>query len=159
GEDHTLRIWDVTTGQDALCLKGHTGWVHGVAFGPSGTKVASAGADQTIKIWDAAPLTPEARDEREATGLLAGLFSKPLCRADVIDFLKTTPTIHPPVLQKALALVDRYREEKNSPRYHQAAWDTVRRPYLTASPYRLALSQAETACRLAPGEGKYTITL
>jgi hypothetical protein len=54
--------------------------------------------------------------------------------------------------------VDRYREEKDLDRYHQAAWDTVRRPYLNALPYGVALRQAETACRLAAGKDKYTIT-
>ena len=158
-KDQTVRIWDMATGQEALCLRGHTGWLWGLAFGPkTGTKLASAGADQTIKIWDAAPLTPESALEREATGLLAGLFGKPLCKADVIDLVKTTPTIRPLVRQKALALVDQYREEGNANRYHQAAWHIVRRAYLTALPYRLALRQAETACRLAPREGKYTLT-
>jgi hypothetical protein len=76
----------------------------------------------------------------------------------VIDFVKTTPTIRPQVRERALALVNRYGEEKDPHRYHQAAWDTVRRPYLTAPPYHVALRQAETACRLAPGEDKYTIT-
>jgi tetratricopeptide (TPR) repeat protein len=158
-KDQTVRIWDMATGQEALCLRGHTGWLWGLAFGPkTGTKLASAGADQTIKIWDASPLTAESALEREATGLLAGLFGKPLCKADVIDFVKTTPTIRLQVRQKALALVDQYREEGNANRYHQAAWDTIRRAYLTALPYRLALRQAETACRLAPGEDKHTLT-
>jgi WD40 repeat protein len=160
GGDHTVRIWDVATGREALCLKGHTGVVRSVAFGPGGTKLASASLDKTIKIWDAAPLTPESAVEREATGLLAGLFGKPLCKAEVIEFLHPdrTPTIRPQVRKRALALVDRYREEKDPDRYHQAAWDTVRRPHLTAPPYRLALRQAETACRLAAAEDKYTIT-
>jgi hypothetical protein len=158
-QDQTVRIWDMATCQEALCLRGHTGWLWGLAFGPkTGTKLASAGADQTIKIWDASPLTAESAVEREATGLLAGLFGRPLCKADVIDFVKATPTIRPQVRQKALALVDQYREEANADRFHQAAWDTVRRPYLTALPYRLALRQAEIACRLAPGEDKHTIT-
>jgi len=156
--DHTVRIWDVATGHEALCLKGHTGWVWGVAFSPGGTKLASASADETIKIWDTTPLTPESAVEREATGLLAGLFGKPLCSDDVIAFVKTTPTIRPEVQQKALALVKLYWEEKDPDRYHQAAWDTVRRPCLSTPPYRLALRQAETACRLAPREDKYTIT-
>jgi hypothetical protein len=130
-----------------------------LAFGPkTGTKLASAGADQTIKIWDASPLTAESALEREATGLLAGLFGKPLCKADVIDFVKTTPTLRAQVQQRALALVDRYQEVGNAERYHQAARDTVRRPYLSHLPYRLALRQAETACRLAPSEDKYMIT-
>jgi hypothetical protein len=158
-QDGTVRIWDVSTGQEALCLKGHAGHVRALAFGSSGTKLVSCGAGWTIKIWDAAPLTPASAVEREATGLLAGLFGKPLCGADVIDFVKTTPTIRPQVRQRALALVNPYREEKDPDRYHQAAWDTVRRPYLTAPPYRLALRQAQTACRLAPGEDKYMTTL
>jgi hypothetical protein len=95
--------------------------------------------DRTIKIWDAAPLTPESAAEREAIGLLAGLFGKPLCSDDVIDFLKTTPTIRPQVLHRALALVTSYRQKENADRCHQAAWDIVRRPYLTAPPCGVAL--------------------
>jgi WD40 repeat protein/tRNA A-37 threonylcarbamoyl transferase component Bud32 len=159
GQDNTVRIWDVTTGQEALCLKGHTGVVWGVPFfGPSGAKLASASQDKTIKIWDATPLTAESAVEREAIGLLAGLFGRPLCKADVLDFIKATPTLRPEVQQRALALVNLYREEGNADRYHQTAWDIVRRPYLNTQQYRLALRQAETACRLAPGADKYTIT-
>ncbi len=39
---------------EPLTLKGHTGWVGGVAFSPDGKTIATASADHTAKFWDAA---------------------------------------------------------------------------------------------------------
>src|SRR5262249_34006288 len=42
------------TGQKVLILKGHTYLVHSVAFSPDGKRLATASADGTAKVWDAA---------------------------------------------------------------------------------------------------------
>jgi WD40 repeat protein len=54
GADQTVRIWDVATGKQLRCLKGHTWTVHGVAFDPDGKRLVSAGGDATARVWDVA---------------------------------------------------------------------------------------------------------
>src|SRR5262249_36408081 len=49
----TVRVWHVATGQVAITLPGHEGWVTSVAFSADGTRLASAGFT-TVKVWDAA---------------------------------------------------------------------------------------------------------
>jgi WD40 repeat protein len=158
-DDGTVKLWDVASGQEILTLKGHTSLVRSVAFSRDGSRLASAGWDGRIKIWDARPWAPEAAVEREALGLLDSLFTKPLCKADVLEYLRSSPTVRPPARDKALTLIDRYREEQNPERYHEAAWAIIRQRYCNAFQNRFALRQAETARRLAPDQSKYLTTL
>ncbi|KAH7117476.1 hypothetical protein EDB81DRAFT_892342 [Dactylonectria macrodidyma] len=50
--DETVKVWDAATGHCQATLKGHSGWVHSVAFSPDGQRLASASG--VVKVWDAA---------------------------------------------------------------------------------------------------------
>jgi WD40 repeat protein len=60
-DDHTVRLWDLTTGQQLHVLTGHTGMVTSVATSPDGQWIASGAGqsysdetavDETVKIWN-----------------------------------------------------------------------------------------------------------
>jgi hypothetical protein len=53
GDDGTVRLWDVATGQCRHTLGGHQGPVMNLAFHPAGQLLASGGNDGTIRLWEA----------------------------------------------------------------------------------------------------------
>ena len=53
-EDYTLKVWDVTSGQELRSLAGHTREVNAVALTPDGRLAVSASDDKTLKVWDVA---------------------------------------------------------------------------------------------------------
>jgi WD40 repeat protein len=54
--DHTLILWDTTTGEVIRQLgadgTGHQSWVRGVAVSPGGNALLSCSDDQTLILWD-----------------------------------------------------------------------------------------------------------
>ncbi len=50
--DHTLKVWDVETGQALRTLAGHSLGVTAVALRADGRRAVSASDDGTLKVWD-----------------------------------------------------------------------------------------------------------
>lgn len=52
GLDSIGRVWDTRTGRSAMTLEGHIKDILGLDWSPNGYHLASASADNTVKIWD-----------------------------------------------------------------------------------------------------------
>jgi WD40 repeat protein len=63
----TISLWDLTTFQEAACLRGHHSGVSALAFSRDGRLLASGGGDATILVWDLTGST--AADNRVAETL------------------------------------------------------------------------------------------
>src|SRR5262249_50922622 len=62
----------------------------------------------SLRLWDARPLTPELQVVREARGLVEFLFAKSLPLAEVMDRIRRDRTIGEPVRRRALELAEPY---------------------------------------------------
>lgn len=63
GEDATIKLWDVATGEELLTLRGLSGPVRSVAFDRTGNLLAASAAGR-IMLWDAAPPNTKAPSGR-----------------------------------------------------------------------------------------------
>lgn len=51
GEDHLLRIWELTSGQQMLTLTGHLAEITSAGFSQDGRLAISGGRDGMVKVW------------------------------------------------------------------------------------------------------------
>jgi WD40 repeat protein/serine/threonine protein kinase len=50
--DHTIKIWNVSSGELVRTLVGHVGAVTSLVFNHQGTRLISGSEDKTIRVWD-----------------------------------------------------------------------------------------------------------
>jgi len=50
--DKTIKIWNLSTGQEIRTLTGHSNPVNSIVISPDGQTLVSGSADKTIKIWN-----------------------------------------------------------------------------------------------------------
>lgn len=61
GGDAVARVWNRTSGEEVLTLKGHAGDVHAVAWSPDGAYLLTGGADETVRAWRLLEITGSAQ--------------------------------------------------------------------------------------------------
>jgi len=77
--DNTVRIWDAITSTELQVMKGHSDYVHSVAFSPDGTQIVSASkmgsGTNTLCLWDTASggLLDTKEDLCDAPSMVASL--------------------------------------------------------------------------------------
>jgi WD40 repeat protein len=155
--DGTVRVWDPSRGVQLCVLGEGTGDVGCVLFSPDGTRLAWGGRDRRVHVADARPRDTANPVEREARGLVEGLFTRPLEKGEVLARLRDHKGISEEVRAEALELAGRRADDAQE--FQRASRDVVR--YRDAAPalYRAVLGWAQTACRLAPNDGPCRTTL
>jgi hypothetical protein len=105
-----VKVWDTSTGQLLLSLEGHDNWILGVAFRCDSQQIATAGVDNTVRLWEAAPLSAQGQELRQALGVLDFLCRNPKTRAEVVPRLQRDLTISDAVRRQALRLAPAYQQ-------------------------------------------------
>ncbi len=57
-KDRTISIFEIESGEPIARLRGHQGYVEGVAFSHDGRRLASASVDASVRLWNTSDWTP-----------------------------------------------------------------------------------------------------
>jgi RNA polymerase sigma factor (sigma-70 family) len=104
GQDGTVRLWELATGQERRVLRGHPGGVGSLAFSADGRTLISSAGDSTVLVWDlAAPGGKAAPPKAQLEQDWAALSSPDAPRAyEAICRLAAFPKQSVPLLRERL---------------------------------------------------------
>jgi len=100
GLDQEIRLWDTTTFDPVARLTGHSDDVASLAWDPSGERLISSSGDNTVRIWETAPVRTRlaARAERRESlarvaPIVAQLFTEHAEPEQVFAALTSAPDL------------------------------------------------------------------
>lgn len=76
-DDHTIRLWDSSTGRQIRMLEGHTGTIISLSFSAGGRLLASKSWDGTVRLWNTDVWETVAILNETSSGYLASLSFHP----------------------------------------------------------------------------------
>jgi hypothetical protein len=164
--DRTVKLWDATPMTPELKVLCKARKVVESLFARSLTT-----PEVLDHIWKATVLGPEIRRRalalaelygeslvtHDAERLVEALYDKTMLRPEALARLRMDSSLSEPLRQRALALAECMPE--NAARLNVASWDKVSQPGADPAAYRLALRQADAACRLVPNNIDFLTTL
>jgi hypothetical protein len=128
-----------------------------VAFSPDGRRLASAGDDRTVRVWEALPVPAALWRRRWLVSEVGSLFKELALRDEVLASLRKDPTLGEADREFALQIAQARKEDPVG--LHEVARQVVLARDAGKVAYALALRQAEAAVRLAPRDGNFLTTL
>ena len=114
----SVKIWDTVTGEELTTFdpeKNSRVWGPSkrVVFSPDGAFLAATGEfNRPVRLWDARPIRPETKIERQAVNYLNFWFERLGTKAQLIEKLNNDKTISQEVREKVQELIKRYPEKK-----------------------------------------------
>jgi hypothetical protein len=157
-DSQSVRLWNVEAGQDVLVLNDFPLDVARLLFVPDGRLLAvSDDVDPTWHAWDGSPLADDLTYGRLARQRVAQLFQEVGLADEVKARLEAAGDLPAAARRLALRLAEEWKA--NALDLEAACRKVVRAPGGDAAAYRLALRQAEAACRLAPNDAGCLNTL
>jgi WD40 repeat protein/serine/threonine protein kinase len=154
--ENTVRLWDMSTGQELLTLKKHEEAIQGVAFSRDGLRLASW-TRRAVYVWEASPVSADDWRRRAIANQVRAFFAEGLLREEVLAALRKASDLSESDRAFAVQAAEIHGEDAGA--LNEKAWKVVTTRGAARDAYALALRRAEAAFRAAPEDGPTLNTL